>query len=816
MRCHIRLSMILMMILMIVSCTMDNTENAANVDSGLNPANNKISSLQAVIDDSKDGDTINLSQYAITDYNAVVNKSLTISGSSTNLNNAMLTVGGDNNNVSISGITNASVTADKSLANGSLKISGSSLSSLNIQGGGWNSIYLQNGSSVEDVILNKKLTSDEDQYVRLVADNTTSVENLVVKQSAILAAESIITADNIKNVTFSIDESSDAVAFAVGANISFDKDNSLVCVTFIDSDESADLMKMFVRKSDESSIITPKFFVAAFERLVRPLDDDTKTAMLMQFEDVIGVSLIGDVELYVEGLDTDNSESSSASDGSSSSDSSSSDSSTSSSDSSSSDSSTSSSDSSSSDSSSSSSDSSLSDSSSSSSSSDSSASESSSSDDSSSGSESGEHLTCVIRYTGDMTVDMTVDYGKPFTICDWNIVYTAEPAGKKFLGWNTTGDKNGVTYSVGQEVANTAAPGSVTVLYPVWDYKTYSIKYFDGSMDISDEFDPMSFTINDDVSLKPAQKTGYIFAGWYRNSTDTESISGWSAGDVTADIDLTAKWTPITYTVRYHIGAGNGTDETTDQQFIYDTEQSLDPNRFEVDNWVFMGWSRTLQSAPGEEVLVEYEDCDYIDEPLADEPDVIVDLYAVWDRAWIVYADLSYSKEYIYNLTNLPIGVALECDSTGKPAKIIATQDVTNTLGQPTSYQWAIKTTQTNLNTTEYDGYANTQSILNTSSTFGINYPLFGSLSALNMYSSNVKLYIPAKNELLTLHDNLAKVNASLSALGGTLISEQTYWSSTQTDDTSKAYAVEMATGQTAETTLTEKKAVRPFALITQ
>lgn len=794
MRCHIRLSMILMMILLIVSCTMDNTENAADVDNGLEPANNKISSLQAVIDDSKDGETINLSQYTITDYNAVVNKSLTISGSSTNLNNAVLTVGGDNNDnnsVSISGITNASVIADKSLGNGSLKISGSSLSSLNIQGGGWNSIYLEHGTSVTgQTILNKSVSDNNDEFVRLVLDSSVTVQNLVVKQSAILAAESIITADNIKNVTFSIDESSDAVAFAVGANISFDKDNSLVCVTFIDSDESADLMKMFVRKSDKSSIITPGFFVAAFERLVSPLDDDTKTAMLMQFEDVIGVSLNGDVELYVEGLDNNNSESSSASDGSSSSDSSSSDSSSSSSDSSSGDSSSSSSDSS------------LSDS-------------SSSSDDSSSGSESGEHLTCVIRYTGDMTVDVTVDYDEPFTVCDWDLVYTAAPAGKEFLGWNTTGDKNGVTYSVGQEVTNTAAPDSVTVLYPVWDYIKYSIGYYDdGGTDISDEFSLMSFTINDDVSLKPAQKTGYIFAGWYRNSTDTESISGWSAGDVTADIDLTAKWTPITYTVIYHIGAGSETDETTDQQFIYDTEQSLDPNRFEVDNWVFMGWSRTLQSAPGEEVPVEYEDGDYIDEPLAVAQDAIVDLYAVWDRAWIVYADMSYSKEYTYNLTNLPIGVALECDPTGKPEKIIATQDVTNTLGQPTSYQWAIKTTQTNLNTTEYDGYANTQSILNTSSTFGINYPLFGSLSALNMYSSNVKLYIPAKNELLTLHDNLAKVNASLSALGGTLISQQTYWSSTQTDDTSKAYAVEIATGQTTEMILTEKNIVRPFAVI--
>ena len=738
MRCHIRLSMILMMILLIVSCTMDNTENAADVDNGLEPANNKISSLQAVIDDSKDGDTINLSQYTITDYNAVVNKSLTISGSSTNLNNAMLTVGGDNNNVSISGITNASVTADKSLGNGSLKISGSSLSGLNIQGGGWNSIYLQNGSSVEDVILNKKLTSDEDQYVRLVADNTTSVENLVIKQSAMLAAESSVSAHNIKNLTFSIDESSDAVAFAVGANISFDKDNSLVCVTFIDSDESADLMKMFVRKSDKSSIITPKFFVAAFEHLVRPLDGDTKTAMLMQFEDVIGVSLNGDVDLLVEGLDTDNSESSSVSDSTSSSDSSSSDSS--------------------------------------SSSSDSSASESSSSDDSSSGSESGEHLTCVIRYTGDMTVDVTVDYDEPFTVCDWDLVYTAAPAGKEFLGWNTTGDKNGVTYSVGQEVTNTAAPDSVTVLYPVWDYIKYSIGYFDGSMDISDEFDLTSFTINDDVSLEPAEKTGYIFAGWYRNSTDTESISGWSAGDVTADIDLTAKWTPITYTVRYHIGAGSETDETTDQRFIYDTEQSLAPNRFEVDNWVFMGWSRTPQSALGDEVTVDYEDCDCIDEPLAYEQDVIVDLYAVWDRAWIVYADLSYSKEYIYNVLNPVIGVGVECDNQNRPTKVVYVSSLPST--------WV---------------------------------GMSAALSTLNQsITGNISWYISDKDELLSWKDKIALMDASLSVIPNatTIASNSTYWSTTE-NDTTTAWRVNVVSGEAESILKANSGSIRPMVAIT-
>ena len=89
----------------------------------------KITSLQAVIDSDevKDGSEIDLSQYASVkdfNYNATINKSITIKNGN-DLKGAKLEVVSDG--VTLSGIKQASVTTQSSL-----KISGSSLSSLNI------------------------------------------------------------------------------------------------------------------------------------------------------------------------------------------------------------------------------------------------------------------------------------------------------------------------------------------------------------------------------------------------------------------------------------------------------------------------------------------------------------------------------------------------------------------------------------------------------------------------------------------------------------------------------------------------------------
>ncbi len=124
---HYALIFILIFGAILFGCTTEqtNSQSVQQIDNG----GNKISSLQAVIDSDevKDGDEIDLSQYKdITDfnYNATINKSITIKNGN-DLKGASLNVVTDG--VTLSGINKASVTTQSSL-----KISGSSLSSLNI------------------------------------------------------------------------------------------------------------------------------------------------------------------------------------------------------------------------------------------------------------------------------------------------------------------------------------------------------------------------------------------------------------------------------------------------------------------------------------------------------------------------------------------------------------------------------------------------------------------------------------------------------------------------------------------------------------
>ncbi|MBP5706118.1 MAG: hypothetical protein J6W76_02450, partial [Spirochaetales bacterium] len=115
-------------VMMMIGCTTDQNSGQSAQSSG-NDDGNKITSLQSVIDDPnvKDGSEIDLSQYKdIKDfnYNAIINKSVTIKNGD-DLKGAKLEVVTDG--VTLDSIKSASVTTQSSL-----KISSSSLSSLNI------------------------------------------------------------------------------------------------------------------------------------------------------------------------------------------------------------------------------------------------------------------------------------------------------------------------------------------------------------------------------------------------------------------------------------------------------------------------------------------------------------------------------------------------------------------------------------------------------------------------------------------------------------------------------------------------------------
>ena len=77
----------------------------------------------------------------------------------------------------------------------------------------------------------------------------------------------------------------------------------------------------------------------------------------------------------------------------------------------------------------------------------------------------------------------------------------------------------------------------------------------------------------------------------------------------------------------------------------------------------------------------------------------------------------------------------------------------------------------------DVNGYANTQKILSHENPADIYYPAFEALDFSNGW------YLPAVGQLKKLYRNLDKVNAGLSAAGGTVISTEEgneFWSSTE------------------------------------
>ncbi|MBR6062427.1 MAG: hypothetical protein IKP67_10160, partial [Spirochaetales bacterium] len=180
------MTMALIMTLAVIGCPNGNPEND-KTQTNTNQSDNKISSLQLLIDKATEGDTIDLSQYTIEgSLSANIDKALTINADGLDFGNAALTVSSDK--VELNGIANASVTAAASLGSGSLKISSSSLSSLTIYGGGMHSIYILD-VSVDTITIDQSIDSYRDDIVRLVYDASTDFGSIDARSDVFFYCE---------------------------------------------------------------------------------------------------------------------------------------------------------------------------------------------------------------------------------------------------------------------------------------------------------------------------------------------------------------------------------------------------------------------------------------------------------------------------------------------------------------------------------------------------------------------------------------------------------------------------------------------------
>jgi hypothetical protein len=248
------------------SSSSDDSSSQSSSDSGnenqggqqQGPDSNKITRLQLVIDDTPEKGVINLSQYTdITDFSATINKAVTIQGSQTSMLNSTLTVA--SSGVSLSGMKNVSVTASPSLGNGSLKISGSSLSSLKINGGGIGSIVLED-ASIDNVIVDKDMTAQDAEYVRVVVDNDVKVGNL--KAASPLFLDGVVSNDTWLG---SLDLSTDGINIAISKDVSVDLGSTFVNVACYNDDASTDRLQMNIAMKKGSDFNTD-LFGAAFTK----------------------------------------------------------------------------------------------------------------------------------------------------------------------------------------------------------------------------------------------------------------------------------------------------------------------------------------------------------------------------------------------------------------------------------------------------------------------------------------------------------------------------------------------------------------------
>ena len=120
-----------------------------------------------------------------------------------------------------------------------------------------------------------------------------------------------------------------------------------------------------------------------------------------------------------------------------------------------------------------------------------------------------------------------------------------------------------------------------------WEAVTYSITYHLNGGE-NDTGNPANYMEIETITLKPAVKTGYDFAGWYDNASYIGSPVMHIAKGSTDNKEFWAKWEAIPYTITYHL---NGGKNHADNPANYTVEtETIWLKDAEKKGYTFKGW----------------------------------------------------------------------------------------------------------------------------------------------------------------------------------------------------------------------------------
>ncbi|MBR0382670.1 MAG: InlB B-repeat-containing protein [Eubacterium sp.] len=193
---------------------------------------------------------------------------------------------------------------------------------------------------------------------------------------------------------------------------------------------------------------------------------------------------------------------------------------------------------------------------------------------------------------------------------------SASRKGYSFEGWYT--ERTGGT----KVTKGTVAAYMVKTLYAHWKINTYKISYkYNGGSLAEGSVNPASYTVIDSVSFLAPEKTGYRFAGWYKDKKLKKKASGIGKGS-TGNKTFYAKWTANTYKLTF---AGNGASKGSmkAQSFTYGKSKAISANRYSKKGYSFSGWALS-ETGP-----VAYKNKQKVKNLTSKHQDTIP-LYAAW------------------------------------------------------------------------------------------------------------------------------------------------------------------------------------------
>ena len=150
-------------------------------------------------------------------------------------------------------------------------------------------------------------------------------------------------------------------------------------------------------------------------------------------------------------------------------------------------------------------------------------------------------------------------------------------AGYNFVGWYDNAEFYNQPITVIEQMENEHIQ-----LFAKWEKVDYTIEYnLNGGTNHIDN--PLVYNIETDtITLLPATKAYYVFDGWYIGDIKVDTIQKGTIGNQI----LTAKYTPVEYTITYYLDGGMTTNPNA---YTVETETIVLSDAVK-DNYNFLGW----------------------------------------------------------------------------------------------------------------------------------------------------------------------------------------------------------------------------------